>query len=203
MATQYDSNGIFRHSAGTGEKGGQFAEHRRTSDTLTLVAERPQPGRYVEVERHDWLDRSYTIEVNAATGLSDDEVSEMTNHALVAAMWSTPVAGDGYEFLDEEYSISDVSRESRDKLTAELADFIANNRELVDAAFAAPGYQASDGSDAKAMFAHDFILTRNGTGSGFYDRQALRGDLGRQLTEAVSALPEFQLEVGDDGKLYA
>ena len=52
---------------------------------------------------------------------------------------------------------------------------------------------------------HDFCLTRNGHGTGFWDRYC--GDhpgaaMGKALTEAAKAYGEQQPYYGDDGKLY-
>lgn len=49
--------------------------------------------------------------------------------------------------------------------------------------------------------AHDFWLTRNGHGAGFWD-----GDypepLGTQLTNLAKSYGECNLSIGDDGKIY-
>jgi hypothetical protein len=47
---------------------------------------------------------------------------------------------------------------------------------------------------------HDFWLTRNHHGCGFWDRGL--GELGDQLTKASQQFDEIDLYVGDDGKLY-
>lgn len=48
---------------------------------------------------------------------------------------------------------------------------------------------------------HDFWLTRQGHGCGFWDGDWPQVD-GEKLTEACKALGERYLECGDDGKLY-
>ena len=47
---------------------------------------------------------------------------------------------------------------------------------------------------------HDFWLTRNGHGAGFWDRGL--GLLGDKLTEAAQAFGETSLYIGDDGLIY-
>jgi len=47
---------------------------------------------------------------------------------------------------------------------------------------------------------HDFWLTRNRHGSGFWDEDI--GDVGGQLTEAAWACGEFNLYIGDDESIY-
>jgi hypothetical protein len=51
-----------------------------------------------------------------------------------------------------------------------------------------------------AYAAHDFWLTRNHEGAGFWDRGL--GSLGDDLTNGADAYGECWLVVGDDGKLY-
>lgn len=48
---------------------------------------------------------------------------------------------------------------------------------------------------------HDFWLTRNGHGSGFWDRDI--GAAGEQLTQAAHKCGECNLYRGDDGRIYA
>lgn len=47
---------------------------------------------------------------------------------------------------------------------------------------------------------HDFWLTRNGHGVGFWDRDL--GALGDRLTKAAKAFGEFTLYLGDDGMIH-
>lgn len=47
---------------------------------------------------------------------------------------------------------------------------------------------------------HNFWLTRNGHGAGFWDRGL--GGIGDALTAAACEFPEQTLYSGDDGKLY-
>ena len=49
------------------------------------------------------------------------------------------------------------------------------------------------------QFAHDFWLTRNGHGSGFWDRGL--GKLGDQLTEHSKTFGSCDLYVSDDGEI--
>lgn len=47
---------------------------------------------------------------------------------------------------------------------------------------------------------HDFWLTRNGHGAGFWDRGM--GKLGDRLADAARAYGSVDLYVGDDKKIY-
>lgn len=51
-----------------------------------------------------------------------------------------------------------------------------------------------------AQIAHDFWLTRNRHGAGFWDRGL--GDIGRELTDMAHAWGSAYLYIGDDGNIY-
>ncbi len=76
-------------------------------------------------------------------------------------------------------------------MTEELNDFVA----LV----------ADEGIDWESVmepdqFAHDFWLTRNRHGAGFWDRGL--GELGNRLTELAHTYGSCDLYIGDDGLIY-
>ena len=47
---------------------------------------------------------------------------------------------------------------------------------------------------------HDFWLTRNGHGAGFWDRGL--GEAGKKLTDAAHAFGECNLYLGDDDVIH-
>ena len=51
-----------------------------------------------------------------------------------------------------------------------------------------------------SQIGHDFWLTRNGHGAGFWDRGL--GERGMRLTRASKVFGEARLELGDDKKLH-
>jgi hypothetical protein len=57
----------------------------------------------------------------------------------------------------------------------------------------------SSGQDSEQS-GHDFWLTRNGHGAGFWDRGL--GQIGQRLTEAAKSYGEYDLYIGDDGKIH-
>jgi hypothetical protein len=108
---------------------------------------------------------------------------------IVAALWSstdesTPEGGD---FLDKNYGPDDLAPETIEKMRADCDKFRADNAQDID------------GREEQA--GHDFWLTRNHHGCGFWD-----GDwpeAGDRLTEACKSYPEVNLYFCDDGKIYA
>jgi hypothetical protein len=105
-----------------------------------------------------------------------------TNAYIEAALWSS--TDDNGEPLDQgNYELSD---EARRIMEADAASFYNAYHELWD-------------DDSQA--GHDFWLTRNRHGAGFWD-----GDYpepqGKQLTNASHKYGEVDLYVGDDGEIY-
>lgn len=112
--------------------------------------------------------------------------SILVNYA-VCALWSS--TGDDGTPLDENYDIQDISPESFAKMREDVTDFVNANRLLL----------ARGGQD-EAQIGHDFWLTRNAHGAGFWDRGL--GEVGNKLTAACKTYGGVDLYVGDDGKVY-
>jgi hypothetical protein len=92
--------------------------------------------------------------------------------------------------------VTHLAVETVAQIRTDCAEFIANNLALLEDAWARVGYSAERAG-------HDFWLTRNGHGAGFWDRDELyAGGLGTKLSDACQKVPERDLYVGDDDKLY-
>lgn len=102
--------------------------------------------------------------------------------------------------MDDNYSQSDIAPEAMEKIVADCAKFQADNSQLLSDAIAA-GVKCGPNFDATGRAGHDFWLTRNGHGAGFWD-----GDwadpFGDKLTDAAKSFGECSLYAGDDGQLY-
>ena len=117
-------------------------------------------------------------------------------HYLIAALWSSNNWDDMDESdnptpFDDNYSIGDISDGFRESSLNEIADFL----ELLE----------KEGIDweskiSEEQFGHDFWLTRNGHGAGFWDRGL--GELGDKLTEWCKPYGSVDLFVGDDEFLH-
>ena len=123
--------------------------------------------------------------------LGNSRRERIINNYVIASMWTDMENDSG------EYTIFDLSEESRKKVEEELDRFISENRETVREALKAEDYD-------EESFAYDIWLTRTRQGVGFWDRPQLQANrLGEKLTEAVDrSLPPLSLIVGDDNKLY-
>ena len=107
-----------------------------------------------------------------------------------AALWSS--TDDDDEPMDKNYDMRDIAPEALRKMEADCKKFQRENEAAINEA-AEQGY-----NDEQA--GHDFWLTRNGHGAGFWDRNL--GDVGERLTKACDKFGEQYLYVGDDGKIY-
>jgi hypothetical protein len=120
-------------------------------------------------------------------------LAEMVQQYVETALWSSPndryELDEGYgEMLDADFDVSDVDDDTVRQFEQDCAAFFDQNAD--DLAEMGPG-QAG----------HDFWLTRNHHGDGFWDRGL--GERGDRLTDAAHAFGEVALYVGDDGRVHA
>lgn len=120
---------------------------------------------------------------------------------LGCALWTGTDESDeaGGDPLDQNYSIEDFAPETVAKAAAECEAFQKENAADLEAFYEV--WPISPDGDAKEAFAgHNFWLTRNGHGTGFWDRDA--GEVGDRLTEASRKAGGRDVYVGDDGQLW-
>jgi hypothetical protein len=96
--------------------------------------------------------------------------------------------------LDDESQAADgFSAAALADMRADCADFQQANADALDEYYACGRTMEQAG--------HDFWLTRNRHGAGFWDR-GLPGDLGKRLTDMAHPYGSQDIYVGDDGSLY-
>lgn len=119
---------------------------------------------------------------------SSSALTNFVNSYIDTALWSTNDESDeqGGEPLDKNYSPGDIAPETRRKMFLDAASF-----------YRAHVMDFDDPSQA----GHDFWLTRNGHGAGFWDGDYPEPEA-TLLTKASEAYGEFNLYVGDDGQIY-
>jgi hypothetical protein len=118
-----------------------------------------------------------------------DELDDFTIGYLETALWSTTDNTDdsGGSPLDDNYDLYDIDPTALASAVSDCDDFqVANVRDL----------RGIDESQA----GHDFWLTRNGHGAGFWDRGL--GAKGDRLTTACKAYGSADLYIGDDDKIH-
>lgn len=120
------------------------------------------------------------------------ELDSFTRQYIETALWSsndesTPAGG---EPMDKNYSFKDLAPETLEIMKADCDKFQADNHNLLE----------DCSRDERKTAGHDFWLTRNSHGSGFWDGDW--GDKGDALTAASKKFKEVNLYIGDDGKIY-
>lgn len=122
---------------------------------------------------------------------------------IETALWSS--TDDNGDPLDRNYSVSDLAPKALATMTADCEDFVKaasgeiweDSPDLLSAWYDA-GRNESDAG-------HDFWLTRNRHGAGFWDRFVSgtpEAEIGKQLTELARGYGSCDLYIGDDGLLY-
>ena len=119
---------------------------------------------------------------------------------VMCALWSSSDESDesGGRPLDENYVETDIAAESADKMREDCIAFLVKAEgPLNDARYAV----GESWIDLMEKAGHDFWLTRNGHGAGFWDGDWPE-DLGEELTKISKSFGESDLYIGDDGDLY-
>ena len=106
---------------------------------------------------------------------------------LITALWSE-IDSLTDEPLDKNFNIDDFSPESLEQAENDCKEFIKQAGSLLD------------GLDLSTA-GHDFWLTRNRHGAGFWDGD-YKKSIGEQLTKLAHSFGELNLYAGDNGLLY-
>lgn len=120
--------------------------------------------------------------------MNTKHLTDFTRQYLETALWSS-IDDDGHP-LDDGHSLDDFSEEA-------LLQAIKDCEKFAELCLGIDGIEHLDGSD----LGHDFWLTRNHHGAGFWDGD-YDEELGNKLTEISKSMGEIALYIGDDGKLY-
>ena len=118
-----------------------------------------------------------------------DDLETFFSAYVECALWSSTDESDesGGDPLDQTYGPEDLDQNTMEGMRADCTDFVEAN--LDDLADMDPEHAG-----------HDFWLTRNGHGAGFWDRGL--GELGERLSKASKPYGEVYLYV-HDGKVFA
>lgn len=108
------------------------------------------------------------------------------------ALWSSIDNADdsGGSPLDDNYGPEDIAPDTLAEMRRDCDNFCES--EAAD--LAASGL-------SEEQQGHDFWLTRNGHGAGFWDRGI--GAVGNRLSKAAKVYGGVDLYIGDDGKVHA
>lgn len=116
--------------------------------------------------------------------MSNEFIDEMVKAYAQCALWTSM---DGsLSYLDAVYTVRDISEATMKEFRGDCESFAASN-DLT-------GWTPEQAG-------HDFWLTRNGHGAGFWDRG--KGEQGRSLADAARAYRAVYPYAGDDGRIHA
>jgi hypothetical protein len=109
------------------------------------------------------------------------------------ALWSSTndtengEMGNGNSFQSDNYDIEDLSLCCLQQMKHDCLDFMVSNWDMI--------------KDDVSQAGHDFWLTRNGHGAGFWDGDW--GEFGDKLTDESKPYGSVYLYLGDDEKIYS
>lgn len=170
-----------------------FREHQRPtlkSDEVSPIFADSEWDSYPVCDichaEHDYV--SLTCEGAAQT---DDAIDAMLASYIETALWSSTDNSDesGGNPLDDNFDASDLDHVSELTMRKECAAFLLENARDIGGKWRSAG--------------HNFWLTRNGHGAGFWDSSDFPGAIGERLTDASKAYGNSDLFIGDDGKIHA
>lgn len=117
-----------------------------------------------------------------------ETIDDFTRAYLICALWSS--CDENSNPLDDNYDLDDFDPKSLQSMIEDCKDFQEHQAELLS---------KSELSEDQA--GHDFWLTRNGHGAGFWDRGL--GKVGDELSDACKPYGSVDLYVGDDKRIYS
>lgn len=125
-------------------------------------------------------------------------VTSMARGYVEALCWTQRAYDDDNADLtlsDLSYGYDDLAPGTRGRIIGELMALITAHPLAVRMYGAARKHNASDG-DVWSHFGHDYLLTRDGHGAGFWDRGL--GDLGDYLTAIAKSMGEHDELLRED-----
>lgn len=120
------------------------------------------------------------------------DFGEVLSAYVECALWSSTDDDDCP--LDANYSIDDIHPDTLHEMRQDVEKFVHENAADL----------ALWGDDAAQQAGHDFWLTRNGHGCGFWEPEwvELDSEASQRLDDAAKRFGECNLYVGDDGLIY-
>lgn len=120
------------------------------------------------------------------------KLDRFTEAYIECALWSS--TDDDGEPLDNDYGFEDLDEACLKQMVEDCRAFQEGNDQWIKS-------EHCRVVDCEAQAGHDFWLTRNGHGAGFWDGDWER-DADKAMTACSKAYGSVDLYVGDDGKIY-
>lgn len=162
--------------------------------TVTLLEDAPHAGTLDVIDVTDNRGQEETI---YDFNIMDVDLDAFTRGYLEAALWvSDPYPGSGGEWFEhDEWVIRNIAPESLQQAIEDCRAFQDSNEKDLD--FVAESFGATS-----ARCGHDFWLTRNHHGAGFWDRgYGAAGDRLTKCAHAYGGLNVFGPETDDNGSV--
>lgn len=121
--------------------------------------------------------------------MNQETLSAFIAGYVEALLWSSVVEQDGETVNADQFTLSTAGA---DRCAADCLLFCNVNGAFVARAVSLYG---------AAQAGHDFALTRNGHGAGYWDRDDLPEDLRQCLTAAAQAAGEANVWLNDEGEV--
>lgn len=127
-----------------------------------------------------------------------EDLDEFLNAYIECALWSSTdeSSESGGDPMDENYTAYDIHPDTLAKMRDECAEFLSECGHLITRETCL--YR---GCSHVAYAGHDFWLTRNGHGCGFWDGD-WHESVEAQLESAANKFGTADLYIGDDGKIH-
>jgi hypothetical protein len=143
--------------------------------------EKPSKDRFYAVVQTIYKN----MKANASTATA--EIEQFMDQYIETALQTS--MDDNGKPMDRTFGPDAIDPETKKAMLRDCSRFTRENKKLLDGS-------GMDESDQ----AHNFWLSRNGHGSGFWDRGL--GPLGDELHKVAKRFGEYDLYVGDDGYIH-
>lgn len=128
--------------------------------------------------------------------MSKDNLNEFQRGYVEAALWTETFKRDSDEsYMDENFDIEDIEQGTIEQMVKDCNAFYEQNARDIIWACDNASFTYDRGNAG-----HDFWLTRNGHGTGYWSREL--GQVGLRLTENAKSFGQVHLELGDNGRIY-
>lgn len=131
--------------------------------------------------------------------ITDKEYRQFREAYIDCLLWSS--TDDNEEPLDQNYDRNDLAQEALDTIDTDCKKFLTLAIEMLDDCT----HTYDSRWDIMELAGHDFWLTHNGHGAGFWDGDWTHEEIesvGDKLTDLAKQFPEQSPYAGDDGLIY-
>ncbi len=182
------TNGIWRYTIAGAKKLGVKSDSTPTEFHIKTYKDKKIKGQRYLFEDTATEITEYAKGGKTKNDISDKRIKDITKHYAIAALWSSNDSENDDQPFDSDYSVSDIDEKSMDDMENTVRKFVEQNDAVI-----------KESGITDEQLGHDLWLTRNGHGTGFWDRD-LPGDTGENLSEAARKLGESNL-YAENGKV--